>query len=329
MDTVAPTADWHRHPFAGEIENGRLFGLGASDCKGGLAAQLYAGHILGTSILPLRGNLVFAATVAEENGCSVGLRHLLEKTLPQLELKPGFAILGEPTALSLCNGHDGWAEVEVRVVADSGARLAHAMDLLRRGLDGVDPGRYAPALPVLSMRAFEPDAVDGHHRAQVRVLRRLLPGESAGGFVQWVRRHAEVARAVASIDVEVRPREEVQRLYTGATSRVKFRTEAWATDPFDPKVDQARDALRAAGCIPLLRHWRLNQLGMGTAGSALVRRRIPTVGFGPGDETEAHHGDESLDLDRLTEAVYATAVMAYSFIGAPVFPRPRDLRAAA
>jgi acetylornithine deacetylase/succinyl-diaminopimelate desuccinylase-like protein len=329
MDTVAPSADWRRHPFAGEIEDGRLYGLGAADCKGGLAAQLYAGHVLGTSILPLRGNLVFAATVAEENGCSVGLRYLLEKTLPQLELEPGFAILGEPTALSLCNGHDGWAEVEVSVLADSGVRLAHAVDLLRRGLDGVDTGRYAPALPVLSMRAFEREAADGHHRARVRILRRLLAGESASGFVAWVRRHADAARAVAAIEVDVRPREEVQRLYTGATSRVRFRTEAWSTDPFDPKVDRAREALRAAGCIPLLRQWRLHQLGMGTAGSALVRRRIPTVGFGPGDEAEAHHGDESLDLAHLTEAVYATAVMAYSFIGAPVFPRPRDLREAA
>ncbi|MBI5480878.1 MAG: hypothetical protein HY906_18610 [Deltaproteobacteria bacterium] len=144
-----------------------------------------------------------------------------------------------------------------------------------------------------------------------------------------MRRHAEVARSVASIDIEVRPREEVQPLYTGATSRVKFRTEAWSTDPFDPKVDQAREALRAAGCIPLLRHWRLNQLGMGTAGSALVRHRIPTVGFGPGDEAEAHRSDESIDLERLVEAVFATAVLAYSFIGAPVFPRPNDLREAA
>jgi acetylornithine deacetylase/succinyl-diaminopimelate desuccinylase-like protein len=329
MDTVPPGVDWSRPPFAGTIADGRLYGLGAADCKGGLAAQLYAGHLLATSVLPLRGNLVFAATVAEENGCSVGLRHLLDHTLPQLELKPGFAILGEPTALNLCHGHDGWAEAEIRVAADTGTRLSHAIDLIRLGIDGIDTGRHAPQAPILSLRAPVLGGTNGHREAVLRVVRRLLPGESARGFVDWVRRRVAAARGVASADVAVVPHEEVQRLYTGATSKVRFGTDAWATDPFDPKVDQAREALRAAGCPPLLRHWRLDQLGMGTAGAALVRHRIPTVGFGPGDECEAHRSDESIELERLTQAVYATAVMAYSFIGAPVFPRARDLPRAA
>ena len=38
--------------------NGRLYGLGAADCKGGLAAQIFAGALLERSMLPLRGNLV-------------------------------------------------------------------------------------------------------------------------------------------------------------------------------------------------------------------------------------------------------------------------------
>jgi acetylornithine deacetylase/succinyl-diaminopimelate desuccinylase-like protein len=329
MDTVPPGVDWSRPPFAGTIADGRLYGLGAADCKGGLAAQLYAGHLLATSLLPLRGNLVFAATVAEENGCSVGLRHLLDHTLPQLELKPGFAILGEPTALSLCYGHDGWAEADVSLASDSSARLSHAIDVLRLGIDGIDTGRHTPTVPILSMRAPELGGTHGSREAMVRVVRRLLPGESAGGFVRWVRRRADATRSVGAIDIDVRPHEEVQHLYTGATSRVRFGTEAWTTDPFDPHVDRARETLRAAGCPPLLRHWRLDQLGMGTAGAALVRHRIPTVGFGPGDECEAHRSDESIELERLTQAVYATAVMAYSFIGAPVFPRERDLPRAA
>ena len=324
MDTVAPGVDWSRKPFAGTIEDdGRLYGLGASDCKGGLAAQLYAGHLLATSLLPLHGNLVFAATVAEENGGSVGLRHLLERTLPQLELEPGFAILGEPTALDLCYGHDGWAEAEISIISDSAPRVAHAIDVIRRGIYGIDTRRDAPTAPVFSVRAPDAGGTHAGRQAVVRVMRRLLPGESAANFIQWVRRRAAEAQSVAAVELAVHPHEEVQRLYTGATSRVRFGSEAWTTDPFDPRVDQASEALCAAGCSPELRHWRLDRLGMGTAGATLVHHHVPTVGFGPGEEAQAHRSDESLDLGRLVEAVYATAVMAYSFIGAPVFPRSR------
>jgi acetylornithine deacetylase/succinyl-diaminopimelate desuccinylase-like protein len=84
MDTVA-TPDKAEHP-AHAADADVICGPGAADCKGGLAAQVYAGALLRRSLLPLRGNLIVAATVAEENGCSVGIRGLMEKTLPELGL---------------------------------------------------------------------------------------------------------------------------------------------------------------------------------------------------------------------------------------------------
>ena len=86
MDTVRPDQfeSWNRSPFSGDIIHGRIEGVGAADCKGGLAAQIYAGHVLAASRFVPMGNIVVAATVAEENGCSVGVRHLLKTTLPEL-----------------------------------------------------------------------------------------------------------------------------------------------------------------------------------------------------------------------------------------------------
>jgi len=83
LDTVG-TGDlntWDTSPWSGRIEGGRLHGLGAADCKGGLAAQVFAAGLLKRALLPLRGNLVVAATVSEENGISIGIRRLLAHTL--------------------------------------------------------------------------------------------------------------------------------------------------------------------------------------------------------------------------------------------------------
>ena len=98
MDTVSRTAD--ASAGNGVWSDGRLYGVGASDCKGGLAAQVFCGLLLKRSLLPLRGNLVVAATVAEENGLSVGVRALLDETLPSLGMSPDYAVLGEPTSRS-------------------------------------------------------------------------------------------------------------------------------------------------------------------------------------------------------------------------------------
>ena len=58
MDTVSPAEhdQWSNEPLSGQIKDGRLYGCGASDCKGGLAAQVFAGALLKRSLLPLRGN---------------------------------------------------------------------------------------------------------------------------------------------------------------------------------------------------------------------------------------------------------------------------------
>ncbi|HEY3357700.1 MAG TPA: M20/M25/M40 family metallo-hydrolase [Polyangia bacterium] len=321
MDTVAPRSEeWERPPFAGEIVDGKLVGVGAADCKGGLAAQMYAGHLLHGTLLPLKGNLVFAATVAEENGCSVGLRYLLENTLPQLDLKPTFAILGEPTSLNLCYGHDGWVDADLTLESESLAKVEDALKLVARALD-CTPGQ-AHAKGGRTIMCTRPPEFLNHdgHRAVVRVSRRLYAGESASSFIAWVQRRAETAAApVGGVRVGAGAHTEKQRLYNGTTSQVKLQTEAWSTDPFDPMLDQAREALLAAGCECAPRTWWLDRLGMGTAGSVLVNRQIPTVGFGPGEESQAHAGNESCALASLTGAVYGTAVLAHRFIGARVY----------
>lgn len=92
IDTVKPVKTWTRDPYQPAIEDGRLYGLGANDCGGGLVSLLQVFRILKDKELPYR--LVFLASAEEE----VSGKNGIERVLPLLP-KIDVAIVGEPTGM--------------------------------------------------------------------------------------------------------------------------------------------------------------------------------------------------------------------------------------
>ncbi len=324
LDTVAadcPEA-WRHSPFAGSVDGERVTGVGAADCKGGLAAQIFAAVALKRSLLPLRGNLVVAATVAEENGAALGVRALVSETLPQLGLVPQYAILGEPTDLGVYHGHEGWTTLRILLEGrdafqvEDAARAVHAG--LEQGGAGGPPNNGKQNFAVLA-----PSVRPGGPRIQseIRLTRRLLHGEQVENVIAVTRECSGLrARTAGSVGVEVDLAQERQQLGTGQTRTVSKLTPAWSTDPFSPLVERTHHALRAAGRPVRPGQWVLDRLGMGTAGGVLVNElRIPTVGYGPGSEQAAHARDESVEIGKLTDAIYGTAAIAHGLVGIPVY----------
>ncbi len=328
LDTVeADSAEnWKHGAFSGELHENRIYGLGASDCKGGLAAQIYAGALIERSLLPLRGNLVVAATVAEQNGVSVGLQVLMERTLPELGLKPSWAILGEPTGLGLYYGHDGWLELEIRI---EGANPFHVDDAVRAIYNDLTvnlASRRAAAetpeeMSVRFPRFENPVDYRGVRRGSIQLQRRVTCEENAQAVIgQLKHQMAVLTQPVREVAVEVAVRQEVQRLYNGKNAVVQRSQHAWSTDPFHPLVERSRQALAAAGCKSEPGKWKMQRLGMGTAGGTLVARYgVPTVGYGPGKEEAAHAVDEYVEVNALLESVMGGASIAHSLIGIPVY----------
>lgn len=324
MDTAetGDAAAWHDSPFIGEVQGDVLHGLGASDCKAGLAAQIYAGALLKRSLLPLRGNIVVAATVSEERGGSPGLRHLMRDTLPSLDMRADYAILGEPTALSIYYGHDGSATFEVLIEGPDSFQVNDATHAVFESFRG----RYATA----------PRPGDGYQRQTldqprfqqspglacgvINICRRLPDTETVSGMMEQLKQEARsVAASVAHVAVDVVVRREEHQLYTKRTTILEQRVEPWSLDPFHPLVSRARQALAAAGCRVACGKWQLPRLGMGTAGGVLVNEfHVPAIGYGPGAEDTCHVPNESVSVARVSEAIYGTAAIAHSLVGIPV-----------
>ena len=90
IDTVKPVSTWTRDPFTPTIEDGRLYGLGANDCGGGLVSLLMVYRALCNEDLAY--NLVYVASAEEEVSGANGFT-LIREQLPPIDV----AIVGEPT----------------------------------------------------------------------------------------------------------------------------------------------------------------------------------------------------------------------------------------
>jgi len=291
MDTVG--IEGMSEPWSGAVREGRLYGRGAYDMKGSLAACMAAAKVLAREQPRLRGDLVVAAVADEEYG-SIGTAGLLRR------VRTDAAIVTEPTSLQICRAHKGylWIEVEVEGRAAHGSRFDLGIDAnLRMGrflvaLEGLERElRARPPHPLVGPPSLHAAQLDGGTglstyaaSSRVRIERRTIPGETE-------------AEAVAEIDAlldSLRRADPSLRI----SRRTFFSRDSFEIGP-DAGIVQALDAA-ARRVLPV------PPVHMGDTpwmDSALTQAAgIETVVFGP-HGTGAHAAEEWVDL----ESVAATA----------------------
>jgi succinyl-diaminopimelate desuccinylase len=181
IDVVAPGAGWTLDPFAATERDGRIYGRGSCDMKGGLAAAVIAAESLFESGVALPGSIEISGTVDEESGGFGGVAHLARRGY----FAPGrvdHVIIPEPLNVDrVCIGHRGvwWAEIETL------GRIAHGSmpflgDSAVRHMGAVLECFERELLPALAARRTAMPVVPEGARASTLNVNSVHGGEAEG-----------------------------------------------------------------------------------------------------------------------------------------------------
>ena len=134
MDTVTvnDAADWQVPPFSGAIVDGRLYGRGSMDMKASLAASIYAAALAKRQGLAVGKTVYVSCSVFEEDCDGENLKHLFK----ELQLRPDFVVICEPSENRIALGHKGKAQIAIKTHGVSAHGSAPEKGLERGVRDG-------------------------------------------------------------------------------------------------------------------------------------------------------------------------------------------------
>lgn len=288
---IAPGSTWAHDPFGAHIEGGYLYGRGVADMKGALAAMIYAAA--GVDRAALAGRVVVSATVGEEVMEGLALQTVMN------EVKPDYVIIGEATELNLNYGGRGRAEIHLETIGkpahSSSPHLGvNAVHLMIQAIAAVEqlplPRHPLVGSALLALTDIISEPYPGHSvipsRCRVTYDRRLLTDDTPSGVLEAITGLPELV----GIELRATIAQGEHTTYTGATLRGPKFLPAWAFEETHPFVQAALAGLRAAGLAPRIGAYRFCTNAAYSAGVA----GVPTVGFGPGREEDAHVVDERI-----------------------------------
>ncbi len=291
LDVVGPgDAPWTHPPFSGLQSDGRVYGRGATDMKGGIAAAVAAIRQIVDSGTSLLGDIVFAATAGEETDSSGADRFLAGRCeLPEF----GGVVIPEPTDFEIVTAHRGmcWIEISTKGKAAHGSTPhlgINAISSARLLLNALE--KYRPSVEphkLLGDCSMSINTIAGGKalnvvpdKCTIGIDFRTIPAQDPADILRDLR---EVFSRLNAAD----PRFE-------AEISIVRQVEPMETDPSSAFV---RDFCAAVGT------GETKAVGFTTDGPHFARLGAPVVIFGPGKPEICHKPDEYIEIADIERAV--------------------------
>jgi succinyl-diaminopimelate desuccinylase len=290
LDTVPAGRSWKTNPFSGKIRENKIYGLGATDCKGNLACSLEAINSLIEERKVLDYNLIFAATADEESGSSLGLIPLLNKGI----LKPDAAVVLDSDDFNIIVTQKGLMHIKVKIFG----RRAHGA-YPWRGINAIDI-----ALNIL--QEFK------NHKFIYKKNKHLRPPTINIGTIKGGDKVNVVADwCEFELDFRFLPQtragdllKEARRIINRHSKNFKIETEG-IQEPYHiedrhPLITHLKKAMISFKVKPAIK---------GSEGATVItffqHKKIPAVATGFGSAGCAHIADEYVEIDNLYKGALA------------------------
>ena len=314
---IADEEDWPYPPLEPTVADGKLFGLGASDCKAGVASIVYGARLATQLDLTADCTITVQGATLEEDAEGFAMRHLMES---DGFTRPDAVLLAEATDLTLRRGHRGRCEVRVKVRGEAAHASTpelgeNAILKMRPILDALEA--MTPTLPtdeVLGQGTQVITMIETPHTpnsvpswCEATIDRRLTPGETPESV------RAEIDAAVAPLGGAAELPIQQVTSWTGLDLSGPAFFPGWLLDADDPLIAAGMLTCAALwGHAPKVDIWRFSTNGTYSAGAA----GIPTLGFGPMEEQYVHTALDQVDLAKLLKAAmfYALFPAAYTHV---------------
>ena len=307
---------WKVDPFKGKMENGVIYGRGASDMEGGMAAITYAGKILKEIGIPEDVTVYVVGSVQEEDCDGLCWQYIVNED----KIRPDLVVITEPTNLNIYRGHRGRMEMEVETkgischgsAPERGVNAIYRMAPIIKEIEELNERLHYDeflgkgTVTISHIRSTAPSLCSVADGCTIHLDRRLTAGETDESALQEIRDLPSFRKNEAT----VRVLEYNTPSYTG----LKYPTRKYyPTWHFDEDHWTVKSAVRSYEKIfeqkPVVDKWTFSTNGVATAGMF----GIPTIGFGPANEIYAHSPQDQCPVDHLTKAMMFYAALVWEF----------------
>ncbi|MCK9483830.1 MAG: YgeY family selenium metabolism-linked hydrolase [Candidatus Marinimicrobia bacterium] len=296
---------WKFNPHDGHVKDGKVWGRGVADQKGGMASMLTAARIIKELDLAKNCTVYFTGTVMEEDCDGLCWNYIVNED----KIKPDFVVITEPTGCRIYRGQRGRMEISISVAGLSAhgsapergdnavykiAPLIKEFELLNERL-AFDEFLGKGTVVLSQIKSVSPSLCAVPDFCSIYLDRRLTWGETKESALAEIRTIIEKSKIDAKVELPIYR----EKAFTGKIYPMEKYYPTWKLEENHPLVQAGiasyKELFKKA---PVVDKWTFSTNGVTIRGV----HGIPCIGFGPGFEEQAHAPNEWTPVEHLWQA---------------------------